>query len=326
MNERIAGPPETRFRGAVWFMVLTGVLVVAGCRPSYYRRQADEEAYRLIDEKARDPRWALTDYGIQPDSSSRIFDPFDPDHEPMPPDDPESHRFMHVVDGKKGFKHWHDNGDTPYVENPDWPSCLPLDEQGVLVLDAERAAQLARLHSREFQRNLQQLYLSALDVSFERFRFDSLFFGGYHVDYAADGPLYNPPDSSSVLTVGIPSSNRLRMEKLSTTGAELVVGFANSLVWQFSGPDSYSANSVLDFTLIQPLLRLGGRARVMERLTLAERTLLSNVRQMERYRHGFYLEIMTGVDSAQVRLAVAACSAARGWRAFRVSAPAGSAS
>ena len=155
---------------------------------------------------------------------------------------------------------------------------------------------------------MQQLYLSALDVSFERFRFDSLFFAGYQTEYTADGPLRNPPDSSSVLTAGtFPATRGIRMEKLGTTGAELVVGFANSLVWQFSGPDSYSASSVLDFTLVQPLLRLGGRARVMENLTLAERTLLSNVRQMERFRHGFYLEIMAGGNPAQGRLGASEC-------------------
>ena len=33
---------------------------------------------------------------------------------------------------------------------------------------------------------------------------------------------------------------------------------------------------------------------MLERLTLSERTLLGNVRQMERYRRGFYVEILTG--------------------------------
>ncbi len=84
------------------------------------------------------------------------------------------------------------------------------------------------------------------------------------------------------------------MEKLGTTGTELVVGLANSLVWQFAGPNSYDATTLLDFALFQPLLRGAGRARVMERLTIAERTLLANVRQMERYRREFYVEITTG--------------------------------
>jgi hypothetical protein len=79
----------------------------------------------------------------------------------------------------------------------------------------------------------------------------------------------------------------------------LVVGAANSLVWQFAGPDDYTSTTLLDFSLIQPLLRAGGRSQVLERLTISERTLLANVRQMERYRRGFYLEVATGRDAGQ---------------------------
>ena len=45
---------------------------------------------------------------------------------------------------------------------------------------------------------------------------------------------------------------------------------------------------------MQPLLRGAGKQRILTRLTLAERNLLANVRQMERFRRGFYLEITTG--------------------------------
>ena len=94
-------------------------------------------------------------------------------------------------------------------------------------------------------------------------------------------------------------TNRFRVEKLTATGGELVVGLANSLVWQFAGPDNYTSTTLLDFSLVQPLLRAGGRARVLERLTIAERGLLANVRQMEHYRRGFYLNVVTGRDPGQ---------------------------
>ena len=67
----------------------------------------------------------------------------------------------------------------------------------------------------------------------------------------------------------------LRAERLTATGGELVVGMANSLVWQFAGPDDYTSTTLLDFSLIQPLLRRGGRTRVLERLTISERALLA---------------------------------------------------
>lgn len=287
----------------MWALVsLLAVATIGGCHRSYYRQKADSDAYSLITEKAYHPHWALEDCSIEVDPRSRMFDPFDPDRPPMPPDDPDSHQYMHMVDGKRGFPRWHANGDTTELENPYWREYLPLNEDGVLVLDAHTAVQLALLHSREYQNALEQLYLSALDVSFERFRFDSQFFGGYTVDYNADGRLRSGAgDSRSALslTTSGPATANIRMNKLYTTGADLVVGLANSLIWQFSGPDTYAATTLLDFTLVQPLLRNGGRDRIMERLTLAERTLLANVRQMERFRRGFHLEVVTGVDAGQ---------------------------
>jgi hypothetical protein len=89
------------------------------------------------------------------------------------------------------------------------------------------------------------------------------------------------------------------MRKAFTTGADLVVGFANSLVWDFSGPDTFTGTTIFDFVLLQPLLRGAGRDRILETLTIAERTLLANVRQMERFRRAFYVEIMTGRNAGQ---------------------------
>ena len=107
---------------------------------------------------------------------------------------------MHCVDGKEGYRHWHRHGDTLATENPDWRWCLPLDEQAVLVLDERRTMELALLHSRDYQLQWEELYLSALDVSFERFRFDTLFFGGYQLDYLADGGCATVGESQSPLT------------------------------------------------------------------------------------------------------------------------------
>ncbi len=66
------------------------------------------------------------------------------------------------------------------------------------------------------------------------------------------------------------------------------------MVWQFAGPDQYSSISILNFNFVQPLLRLGGRAVALERLTIAERNLLGNLRAMQRYRQGFYTNVVIG--------------------------------
>jgi hypothetical protein len=188
----------------------------------------------------------------------------------------------------------------------------------VLKLSVDDAVRLALLHSKDYQQQLETLYLSALDVSIERFRFDSQFFAGYTTFGTWTGP-GNTGNSSSQLTasnftqksgavglgnltnstplgiLGSPATNGFwSMNKAFTTGGQLVVNFANQLVWQFSGNDNFTPTTVLNFSLIQPLLRGAGRDRIMEQLTLAERLLLYNVRIMEQYRQAFYVDTVVG--------------------------------
>ena len=92
---------------------------------------------------------------------------------------------MHCVNGKRGYPHWHANGDTNFVESPEWRAYLPIGENGVVKLDVERAYQMALLHSTDLQSQRETLYLSALDVSLERFGFDSQLFAGFN-SFATD--------------------------------------------------------------------------------------------------------------------------------------------
>lgn len=278
---------------AVLYLVPFILLVfhLCGCHRTAYRRQADAEVSSLLQQGQRDSRWQLRETAVYPKKQSRYYDPFCPDAEPMPPDDPVSHQLMHCVDGKKGWPHWHDNGDTYYVESPFWRAYLPRDERGVVVLDRARAVDLALIHSRDYQRQIENLYLSALNVTAERFRFDVQFFGGHSTFFTADGSK-RAGGPRSLLELDTDAQAR----KLGATGTELLIGFANSLVWQFSGSDSYASASLLNFSLMQPLLRAGGRAIVLESLTQAERNLLANIRQMAHYQRGFYLQVVTGTN------------------------------
>ena len=160
-------------------LVLALVGFTSGCHRQFYRKQADQEAHALILEKSNQiNRPSQRPVRIDLDRRSRMFNPFDLDFQPMPLDDPASHRFMQCVDGRRGYPMWHAAGVTNTVESPDWWQFLPLDDDGVLVLNAETAVQIALLHSPNYQRQLEQLYLSALDVSSERFELDTQFFGG----------------------------------------------------------------------------------------------------------------------------------------------------
>ncbi len=281
---------------------VVGLLANAGCTRQAYRAKTNNEAYYLIDEKLCESGEKAAPYRIEVDPRSRFFDPFNPDRPPMPEDDPVSNQYMRMVDKKRGYPLWEANGRTNTAENPDWWAQLPLDERGVLVLSLDDAVRTALLHSPTFQQNLETLYLSALDVSSERFLLDSQFFGGYAVTGTTNGRRRDGGNNSSSTITGALNSNGPRglvMTRSFSTGADLIVGLANSLTWQVSGPNNQSATTLLDFSLVQPLLRQAGRDVVLERLTLAERTLLANVRAMERYRRGFYMQVVTGRAAEQ---------------------------
>ncbi len=278
----------------LWLMLLLVVCSTGGgCSRAFYRIQANQDAYRLIAEKNNHPQWYDADYRIAIDPRSRMYDPYDPDCEPMPPDDPTANRLMHTIDGKHAYPCWYKNGVTPYVQNPEWAHYLELDQEGELLLNMKQSVLLARLNSTEYQGNLEDLYLSALDVAFERFRFDTQFFGGTDQNVEFTGRDLNGGRSSSTLSL----DHDIQANRLFASGGELVAGFANSFVWQFAGSDTYTSASLLDFSLLQPLLRAGSRAVVLETLTISERVLLYNVRQMERYRKGFYVQVTTGRDA-----------------------------
>ena len=72
-------------------LVLLGSCLTLGCHRSFYREQADLEAYDIIAEKSVHPHWDLDNFGIDPDPLSRMAAFDNPDCPPMPFDDPVAH-------------------------------------------------------------------------------------------------------------------------------------------------------------------------------------------------------------------------------------------
>lgn len=299
-----------RFTVLVWAVVLA-LEVTNGCHTKDYRLAADHQAYDLVKEKSNDPRWEIGKWSVYTHPDSRYYDVYDPDKPPMPPDDPASHRYMVEVDGMKGWKHWNEWGSRSMLENPKWRQELVtyarFNKQDEVVLDMDSALQLSLMNSPDYQTQLETLYLSALDVSTERFRFEVQFFGGNGTSFVHLGEGFSeglasnrgsglggarnrgPGESNTLLT-----ATDAWFQKRTATAGQVLVGFANSFVWQFAGPDSDNTVSLLNFNLVQPLLRGAGRGVALEQLTIVERSLLANLRAFQRYRQGFYTRIAVG--------------------------------
>lgn len=289
-------------RARIVFVLLLSALPL-GCGRSNYRQRADREAERLVQEK-NCPKWALTDLNVYSDPRSRLYDPFDPDHPPKPIDDPCSNAIMERNYGPKGMRRWTKDGVTSTRANPMWEALLPTYVQttpdGRVVLDLSTINTLARIHNRDYQTNLEEIYLSALDVAFERFRFDVQFFGGNTTLFSTNGneataelgrTRQGPPRNSQSI---LDTTSALGFTKRFATGAELLVGIANSVVWQFSGEDTNFTTSAINYSLVQPVLRAGGKVVVLETLTRSERNLLANLRAQAQFRQDFYKNLAFG--------------------------------
>ena len=284
--------------GKILTLLCASLSVAAGvgCSRAIYRQRADKEVYSAIHSKEERllAEIPLRAEGIAPFEDSRFFDPFDPDNTPMPPDDPQSHELMEKVGGHSGSQKWRQAGEPAAVQSSAWRRILTQGQdgqEGPVVLNLKNVVRLGIHNSRDFQREREDLYLSALDLTFERFQFSPRFALGQRGGAETRGEKASSradQDQASLLTDG-----SVRM--LTATGGDLLASFANAFVWDVKNARvSETASTLLNFSLVQPLLRLGGRIRVLENLTQSERTLLANVRQMQQYQHGYFLRLAAG--------------------------------
>lgn len=295
--------------GATVAFVLT---VLVGCSQTQYRMQADQEAYQVIAERNQDPRWSLSRVSIDADPRSRFFDDQDPDHSAMPIDDPASANYMRQVNGIDGWEKWFEHGVRTDLANPQWREQLSgyaeLNADGDVQLSVDSALGLAYMHSPLHQSNLETVYLSSLDVTAQRFRLDTQFFGGSGTNYVHRGDInpaaisYSAPLGGYVVAGPFekPEANRfsipsdLQARRRLATAGEVLVGFANSFTWDFTGSDASLGSSLANFSFVQPLLRGAGKQIALEQLTQSERRLLANLRAYAQFRQGFFTQVVIG--------------------------------
>jgi len=140
---------------------------------------------------------------------------------------------------------------------------------------------IAAENSRDFQNSRESLYLTALDLTLERWRFGWISNAGVGVAGTGAG---NTTDEVS-------ASGDLGLSRLLGDGGQIVAGIGIDLFRLLSSGPGEGADGVLSLSFTQPLLRGAGRRIVLEPLTQAERDLVYEVRSYERYRHTFAVDV-----------------------------------
>ena len=201
------------------------------------------------------------------------------------------------------------------------PEDIPMDEAVAggqpagskpYLLTMEKAFQLALINARVYQFQLENLYLSALPVTLQRFSFGPQFVAGLTPTTAIAGagsnlggklPTVTGANSFTYATRATGSqtstlniSTVAGVGKLLDNGSQILFSFANQLVFNFVGknPLQPTTHSFLPFQAFVPFLRGGGRAVTLEALTQAERTLLYSIRAFAQFRQQFVVSTLTG--------------------------------
>jgi hypothetical protein len=157
------------------------------------------------------------------------------------------------------------------------------------LITLEQSVELGTINSREFQDRREDLYLTALPVTLQRFAFSAQFLAAGEAirQWAGNqSPIGRQNNWSITTNTGV--------SQLFSTGALLLLNFANQTVIDFTRFPRTISESTATLDLFQPLLRGGGKAVTLEPLTQSERSLLYEIRSYARFRKEFYVSIAGG--------------------------------
>ncbi len=289
-------------------LVGLGIVVHTGCSPTFWFDQANQDTYDILAENANDPAWEVPRFDVEPDPRSRFYDPYDPNHEPLPPDDPAANIYMHWLKCKQGYKSWHKFGRALSIENPDWLVQYGLNPElsaevaasgnalegtelpALNEITLREAIDIANINSRNYQFEIENLFLAALDLTFGRFQFDVRYLGVGGQNPTARLNRRRRRNGRQELDL----ASRIGINQVLPTGAQWAVEIANNTLWLFSGSNQTSSVSLLSYSLVQPLLLGAGRKVVLNNLTQDERNVLYQTRTLARFRKEFFTDTVGG--------------------------------
>lgn len=255
------------------------IILSVGCTNRIDPATADREVRALLGEAP------FFNWEVEP--HSRLASPSGHQFPLSPADDPEARKVTLRIQKTDAHE---DGNQSIKLESEKWREKLPLLENGKVLLDLETSMELALLHSPEFQAQKEELYLSALDVTYERFRLQPKPFFGVSGEVADIGE-----GSESTLDSRIKTG----LSGVGEKGASWVATLASRLSVELGEGSAELGGSLANLTITQPLLKGASKRIYRERLTLAERRLLSDARSMEQFRQGFFLGLATGSNPSR---------------------------
>lgn len=145
------------------------------------------------------------------------------------------------------------------------------------------ALDVAAENSRDFQRQKEQLYLAALNLTRSQYDFE------WHFGASGSAAIEGQGDDTATAVIG----TDLSAAATSTAGTRVVTSFVNTFLKSIISGGSFDGSSIFNLAITQPLLRGSGRNIVREPLTQAERDVIYSMRTFERFRADFAVSVVS---------------------------------
>lgn len=269
-----------------WGLLGVAMLLLGqtGCTRTDYRRRADRQVYGIEQSRMIDWKWQLPPRAVEADPHSRMGDPTNPDRYPIPLDDPSA-RLYQVTNGLPWeYIGWKKRGFTP-VETIDWRKYVPTGSDGAVLLTPASAMQIFSLNSREYQFQVEEVYLAALSLTLTQFNFQLQPFAGQATTYT-----HGPGTINQLQLTTTPPGEGANLALM--TGAQILSNLANSMVFQWTGKGPIQIiTSSLVVNATQPLAQNAFARIVTQPLSLQERNVLYAIRTFATQRRQFYVSV-----------------------------------
>ncbi len=279
------------FRLVVALSLFAG-LVAAGCRsPAQFREKADKVADKIIAQKQMD---ALgTTEPLEVERPSDILRRRLIEQQKIP----VSSTASLGTDQLAPIPHWPDKAYPPETHSPD--ANIPVEPNKALKISLIDALQIAAHNSPEYQTRKEDLFRVALALESERSRFWNI--------YSVTGSSQITTDTTRGDTVtSVDTGATAAVSRLFENGAALTTALGIDLINLLTQGGASSLGLNFDTSVSIPLLRGSSRYVVLEPLTQAERDVVYEIWDFERYKRTFavniatrYLAVLQQLDSLQ---------------------------
>jgi outer membrane protein TolC len=248
-------------------------LLLSGCTAAWNQQAADQASYALIEEKSSlVPGMSTLDITI---------------------DRPREMTLDSYTTNTRVF---------------DFLGSLANSENGAHIINLDQALDLGFALNKDYQLQRERLYLQALSLTADRYRYTPIFSASANGTYAWDNRLTDgstdPFAADAEALISLPATvasadERLRSDASLGTrlllrgGGQIALNLTSNFLRFVTGDMDSNASSALVGSFTQPLLRGAGADIAAETLMQAERDLLYQLRDFTRYRQTLAVRITT---------------------------------